>query len=177
MLRLVCAESGQVWPDILGKAPGRGAYVCWDRACMARLHDRHFRAAWKERCLVDGQVVELKQRSAVALLHLCRQYVHRQRSSLKIGRDAVMRRMWAQTPVMVVLASDAGDALTRQVGKACANRRNAGLGTVLVPFGDAALLGGFLGRERLAVLAMDDKAAGEKLRQYCNWYGQLQEME
>lgn len=172
MLRLVCDEEGQVWPDVLRKAPGRGAYVCGE-CLQQRLHDKHLRAAWKGRVSGTGQADELRRRLAVALLHLCRQYVRRGRSCMNIGRDAVMHRMWGKTPMLVMLATDAGEALKRQIGDACARRECAGLKTVCSSFGDSALLAGFLEVDKLSVLAMDDTRASKKWRQYCMWYDQL----
>jgi len=175
MLRLVCGEAGQVWPDVLQKAPGRGAYLCWNVDCLGRLRDGNLHAAWKNRDIAPGQTAELSRRSAVALLRLCRQYVHRQRPGLKVGRDAVMHRMWNQMPVFILLAGDAGDALKRQVREACVRRIDNGLKTVLIFFAGSAVLGGILKRGKVSVLAVDDTPANEKLRQCCARYERLQE--
>jgi len=176
MLRLVCDEEGLVWPDILQRAPGRGAYVCRDE-CLEHLHDRHLNAAWKGGKPGTAYVDDLYQRLAVALLRLCRQYVRRGNRGVNIGRDAVMHRMWGHVPVLIVLAQDAGDALKRQVREACAKREDAGLKTVCVSFGHSVLLGEFLERDKVSVLAMDDIPANEKWWQYCIWYEQLLKME
>jgi len=177
MLRLVCDESGRVWPDVLQKAPGRGAYVCWDNTCLSRLRDRHLHAAWKDRDIMSGQTAKLPERSAVALSGLCRQYVQRQRHGLRIGRNAVMHRMWDRTPVLIVLAEDAGIALRRQLLEAGARRSEAGLATDFLAFGDSALLGELVEREKVSVLAVDDTPLNKKLRQYCMWYRQLKKTE
>jgi len=176
MLRMVCDEEGLIWPDMLQKAPGRGAYVCWGE-CLSRLHDKQLHAAWKGRSFGADQADELRRRSAVALLRLCRQYVRRGRRRVSIGRDAVMHRMWGQTPVLIVLAQDAGEALKRQIREACAKREGAGLKVVCISFGGSALLGELLEREKVSVLAMDETPANEKWRQYCMWYELLQKTE
>jgi len=176
MMRLVCDEDGSVWPDVLQKAHGRGAYVCWGE-CLNYLQDRHLHAAWKGRKSGMDQADELRRRSAVALLRLCRQYVRRVRHSVNIGRDAVMHRMWVHTPMLIVLAMDAGEALKRQIRQACAKREGVGLKTVCSSFGNSALLGGFLEREKVSVLAMDDTPVSEKWLQYCIWYEQLLKTE
>jgi len=176
MLRLVCDESGRIWPDILQKAPCRGAYVCWGE-CLNHLHGKRLHAAWKGGISGDSQAGELRRRSAVALLRLCRQYVRRGRRGMDIGRDAVMHRIWRHAPVLVVLACDAGDALKRQIREACARREDAGLKTGCISFGNSVLLGEFLERDKVSVLAMDDTAANEKWRQYCMWYEQLLKTE
>jgi len=176
MMRLVCDEEGSVWPDVLQKAPGRGAYVCWGE-CLNHLRDRHLRTAWKGRKSGMDQADELRRRSVVALLRLCRQYARRVRRGVNIGRDAVMHRMWVHTPMLIVLAMDAGEALKRQIRQACTKREGAGLKTACSSFGDSALLGGFLERDKVSVLAMDDTPVSEKWLQYCIWYEQLLKTE
>ena len=170
---MVCDEEGSVWPDVLQKAPGRGAYVCWGK-CLSRLSGKQLHAAWKDRLVGADQADELCRRSVVALLRLCRQYVHR---GVSIGRDAVMHRMWAHAPVLVVLARDAGEALKRQISEACAKREGAGLKVTCVPFDGSSLLGELLEREKVSVLAIDKTSANEKWLQYCMWYEQLQKTE
>ena len=176
MLRLVCDESGQVWPDVLQKAPGRGAYVCRGE-CLNRLHDKRLHAAWKGRKPGEFQADEMRRRLAVALLRLCRQYMRRGRRGMGVGRDAVMHRMWGHVPLLVVLALDAGDALKRQICLACSKREDAGLETACVSFTHSASLGEFLERDKVSVLAMDDTPANEKWWQYCTWYEQLLKTE
>jgi len=176
MMRLVCDEEGSVWPDMLQKAPGRGAYVCWGK-CLNQLQDRHLRVAWKGRKSGLDQADELRQRSAVALLRLCRQHVRRAYRGINIGRDAVMHRMWSHAPMLIVLAMDAGEALKRQIRQACAKRVGEGLKTACSTFGDSALLGGFLERNKVSVLAMDDTPASKKWLQCCMRYEQLLKTE
>lgn len=172
LLRLVCDEEGSVWPDILQKTPGRGAYVCWGE-CLNHLHDRHVCAAWKGGKSGTPRVDDLYRRLAVALLCLCRQYVRRGRRGVNIGRGAVMHRMWSHAPVLIVLALDAGDALKRQIREACTKREDAGLKTTCISFENSVLLGEFLERNKVSVLAMDETPANEKWWRYCMWYEQL----
>lgn len=177
LLRLVTDDEGQVWPDVMQKAPGRGAYVCRQGACLSRLHERQLERAWKGRKLAAGQVELLPGRAAQAMLMLCRQGFRRMRSALDVGRDAVMHRMWNKVPVVVLLASDAGGALRRQIEDACEKRQAAGLKTTLVIFGDSATLGDIAERDIVAVLALDDAPACASLRENCLVYRQLREME
>lgn len=177
LLRLVVDDEGQVWPDVMQKAPGRGAYVCTPGPCLTRLHERQFERAWKGRVMAAGQVVLLRQRLQHAMLQLCRQGFRRLRSSLEIGRDAVMHRMWKKAPLLVLLAPDAGGALHRQIEDACGKRQAAGLKTTLVIFGDSATLSDIVERDIVSVLALDDSPACASLRHYCLVYGQLRETE
>jgi uncharacterized protein len=167
LLRLVVDADGQVWPDVLQKAPGRGAYVCWQGKCLSRIHERQFGRAWKGKGIAEGQAALLQGRAALAVLQLCRQILRRQRSVLSIGRDAVMHRMWNKAPMLVLLASNAGAALHRQIEDACGKRQATGLNTMLVIFGDSATLGDMVERDIVSVLALDDLPTCASLRQYC----------
>lgn len=177
MLRLVADEDGQIWPDVLQKAPGRGAYVCWRGKCLTGLHERQLGRAWKGRKIAEGQVALLYERTTLAVLQLCRQALRRQRSMLSIGRDAVMHRMWSKTPMLVLLASNAGAALRRQIEDACSKRQAAEMNTTLVIFGDSATLSDIVERDVVSVLALDVSPACTSLRKYCLCYGQLRETE
>jgi len=177
LLRIVVDEDGQVWPDVLQKAPGRGAYVCWQSKCLPHIHERQFVRAWKGRQIADGQAALLQERASSAVLQLCRQGFRRLRSALSIGRDAVMHRMWDKAPMLVLLASNAGAALHRQIEDACGKRQATGLKTTLVIFGDSATLSDIVERDVVSVLALNDSPACASLRQYCLYYRQLRETE
>jgi len=177
LLRLVADEDGQVWPDVLQKAPGRGAYVCWQGKCLTGLHERQLVRAWKDRKIAEGQAASLHERATLAILQLCRQALRRQRNVLSVGRDAVMHRMWNKTPMLLLTASNAGAALRRQIEDACGKRQAAGLKTTLVIFGDSATLSDIVERDVVSVLALDDSPVCTSLRKYCLRYGQLRETE
>ncbi len=177
MLRLCIDADGQVWPDVLQKAPGRGGYVCWQGQCLSRMQQRQFGRAWKGKTIAEGQADVLRERAMQAVLQYCRQGLGRLRGDLGIGRDAVMHRMWEKTPLLVLLAVNAGAALRRQVEDACTKRQASGLNTTLVIFGDSATLGALVEREVVSVLALDDLPRTAGLRQYCLRYGQLRETE
>ena len=36
LIRIVCSPEGTVTVDLTGRAPGRGAYICPDAACLKR---------------------------------------------------------------------------------------------------------------------------------------------
>jgi predicted RNA-binding protein YlxR (DUF448 family) len=40
MLRVVRNADGEIYPDYTGKAPGRGAYICADQECRAKLDSK-----------------------------------------------------------------------------------------------------------------------------------------
>lgn len=172
-MRLAVDDDGQVWPDVLQKAPGRGAYLCMRERCLSTLHEKQMKAAWRKRNIAPGQVAMLTERMTVALCAVCRQYLSQQRTSTEFGRDAVLRRMWREAPVLILLATDAGNALVRQIGEAVEKRRAAGSDAAMAPFPSSSLLGGVFGREDVSVAAVDRSPMAYKLLQFCTWYGRL----
>jgi len=177
LLRLVLDDEEQVWPDLMQKAPGRGAYVCWKKRCLHGLHDKQFARAWKGKQIAAEQADMLRARIADGLLRVCRQGFGRHSGQVCIGRDAVMHRMWKKAPMMVLMASDAGAALQRQIQDACSKRQAAGYKTELVIFTDSATLSALVERDVVSVLALNDLKICTSLRQYCLWFGQLCDME
>ena len=168
MLRLV-ADDGQLWPDILQQAPGRGVYHCMRHTCLAGMNDRRLRAL-----KVAGlQWSELRLRIEEALGRQLRQMFSRLRVTAAVGRDAVMHRLWGNAPLSLLLAEDAGDAIARQIADAMEKREQAGRVSLFVKAPDAAWLGEMLGRERVAVAGFDVSAMVEKLNRHCDWYGRI----
>ncbi|MDX8405098.1 MAG: DUF448 domain-containing protein [Mariprofundus sp.] len=173
MLRLIVDEDGKIWPDLLHKLPGRGVYHCMSDACLAATNDRRLQVFKRDFTIVLPQWDELKGRIIQVLdVQLLRSFT-RIRRGAATGRDAVMHRLWNNTPIMLLLAGDAGDAITRQVQDAAEKRKQAGQGYTLVPVTDRDWLGRMLGRDQVAVAALDSTAATEKLKQYCVWFGRM----
>jgi predicted RNA-binding protein YlxR (DUF448 family) len=49
LLRLACTPQGEMFIDSFGRVPGRGAYVCFDAACIRKaLHPSKLKAAFKQ---------------------------------------------------------------------------------------------------------------------------------
>jgi len=165
MLRLV-ADAGQLWPDILQQAPGRGIYHCMREECLGSMNDKRLRVLK----MPGVQWQALRQRLLEALERQLRLMFSRLRIKAAIGRDAVIHRLWSNAPLSLLLAEDAGDAIVRQVRDAVQKRQEAGQASLLVPAPDAAWLGEMLGRERVAVVGFDASAMVEKVNRYCTWY-------
>ena len=168
MLRLV-ADAGQLWPDILQQAPGRGIYLCMCAACLGGMNDKRLRSLK----MPGLQWQELRQRLLEALDRQLRLMFGRLRVKAAIGRDAVIHRLWSPAPLSLLLAEDAGDAIVRQIQDAMEKRQEAGQALQLAQAPDAAWLGEMLGRERVAVVGFDASAMVEKVNRYCAWYGRI----
>jgi predicted RNA-binding protein YlxR (DUF448 family) len=69
LLRLTLDPDGQLTPDFRGSSPGRGAWVCWTRGCLARLSERPGMA---------GRALRRKPQSAKPLLELAQDHAREQ---------------------------------------------------------------------------------------------------
>ena len=59
LTRLVCGDDNRVRADPTGRAPGRGAYVCRDQACLEGVLRRGRLAhAFRKPCVVDNDLAE-----------------------------------------------------------------------------------------------------------------------
>ncbi len=170
-MRLVLDSSGQVWPDVLQKAPGRGAYLCMQPACLRRLSDKALQRAWREASIPAGEAEPLRERMRTQLLAMAEKLTGLQKARAAIGREAVIQRLRWSAPVFVMLAKDAGHALARQITAAMHRHGKA----ELITFPASEMLGQALGRGPVAVVAMEVTPMTEKIQRYCNWYIQFME--
>ncbi len=171
MLRLVVDGEGVIWPDALQRAPGRGSYLCLRPECLRRMRDRSLRGV--RGASAGNSWRALRERIIAALDGAIGRFCQRLRPRMAIGRDAVMHRMWKNAPLLVLLADDAGQALRRQVLDALEKRKAGGDRVVCVTVAGAEALGHWLGRDRVAVAALDDGPETKKLKRFCIWHGCL----
>lgn len=59
LIRLVVNKAGEVELDPVGKKPGRGAYVCRQRSCLARAIKEQHLARGLKRNLEEGIISQL----------------------------------------------------------------------------------------------------------------------
>ncbi len=170
-MRLVLDASGQTWPDLLQKAPGRGAYLCMRPACLRRLNNKGLQRAWRTSRVSPGAAAALRERIRTQLSGAVQKLLGLQRSRVAIGREAAVQRLHRSAPVHVLLAADAGSALVRQIRRLARAHGHA----ELIAFPTSEALGAALGRGPVAVVAMEATAMAEKVRKYCNWYVQFTE--
>jgi len=177
MLRLVVDDDGLIWPDVLQKAPGRGVYHCMSASCLRRMNDKRLQSLKAQFRVSLPQWEMLRQRMASTLEQQVKRMFTRQRASAAIGRDAVMHRLWNNTPLLLLRAADAGDSLLRQIDDGLEKRAQAGLASALTIVSSRQWLGEMCGRDDVAVVALD--AAGtaaamtNRLDVYCIWLARL----
>ncbi|ATX79778.1 LSU ribosomal protein L7AE [Mariprofundus aestuarium] len=177
MLRLIVDDEGQLWPDLLQKLPGRGVYLCMQAECLNGMSDRRLQPL-KAKFKVDFPQWEKVKERLVSILHKqLLQMFTRLRVKTEIGRDAVMHRLWNNAPVLLLIATDAGDAVVRQIEDAVEKREQAGHKSRTLSVESKQWLGEMLGRDSVAVAALGTSGMMatnvRKLNQYCGWYGQL----
>jgi len=181
MLRLVVDDDGEIWPDVLQKAPGRGVYHCMREACLSGMNDKRLQSLNAKFRVSLPQHERIRQRMVSVLEQQLKRMFTRQRASAAIGRDAVMHRLWNNVPLLLLRASDAGDALVRQIDDGLAKRTRAGMSSVLTNVPSRQWLGEMCGRDDVAVVAMD--AAGmaaatvNRLNVYCLWLERMKGRE
>ncbi len=180
MLRLVVDDEGQIWPDLLQKLPGRGVYLCMGQRCLGRLGDRQLQPLLAKFKVELPQWEQFKKRVEHALEKWLLQTFARLAAKVDVGRDAVMHRLWNNSPLLLFLAADAGDAVVRQVEAAVEKRAQAGYSSLTVQAYSRQWLGSMFGRDSVAVAAIDSSGtmavSAEKLERFCGWYANLKEI-
>ncbi|RMH62114.1 MAG: YlxR family protein [Zetaproteobacteria bacterium] len=176
MLRLVMDEAGVLWPDLRQRAPGRGTYLCMRKACLARMNDKRMRALSGKFPGVVADWSALCRRIADVLTRQVRDTARRLRAKAALGRDAVMQRMWNNTPLVVLLADDAGEALRRQVHDAVEKRRADAGRTILLRVPGDGWLAGVFDRGLLSVAALEASGQTAGMVENCVWLGRLKEL-
>jgi hypothetical protein len=81
--------------------------------------------------------------------------------------------MWKSGPLLVLLAADSGEALSRQVTDAIAKRAESGESTALLQTFPASFLTDVAGRDKISVVAVDRTAVSVKLYPFCLWYERM----
>jgi len=173
MLRLVVDEEGEVWPDLFQKAPGRGAYLCMESACLGQLTDKRLGALRRNFEVKLPQCERLMQRMQESLKLQLKRLFSQHRAVVVLGRDAVMHQMWKNGPLLVLLANDGGDALLRQVTDAVGKRLESGDETLLLQHFSSQFLADVVDRDKISVAAVDISAVSAKLYPFFIWYERL----
>jgi len=172
---MVVDDDGEIWPDVLQKAPGRGVYHCMSGACLTAMNDKRLQPLKAKFRLNLPQWGMLQQRIALVREQQIKRMFTRQRASAAIGRDAVMHRLWNNAPLLLFRASDAGDALVRPIDDGLEKRAQAGLKAVLTNVASRQWLGEMCGRDDVAIVAMDAAGAttANSLHVYCVWLARI----
>ncbi|MDQ6976294.1 MAG: DUF448 domain-containing protein [Mariprofundaceae bacterium] len=175
MLRLAVDEDGELWPDLLHKAPGRGSYFCMQSLCFSKLNDRSLGRLKRSFPSLNIQYALFIERLEKALIVQLTRHLSRLLPSAALGRDAVMHRMWHHAPLILIVSDDAGEAIKRQVHDAASKRRNDGDAVdILVDF-STDLLAKASKREKISVVAVNNCNDAIRLQQFSTWLTQVKD--
>lgn len=108
LLRFVLGPDHQVIPDPQGKLPGRGAYTCWQRACLLQaVSKRQFTRSFKSE-VSAGSSQELLERVITGLEERVAGYLSLANKAGKVvsGSDMVLESLRRGAPGLLLLAVD-----------------------------------------------------------------------
>ena len=170
LMRLVCGPTGELTVDLHGKLPGRGVYICPQRACIARaLKGTLVRDALRQEVvsvspdvLVEGLVRALEAR-AVACIHMARKA-----GRAVAGYTQVLRALAHKPVTFMLMAGDAAPERVRDYTARCVRRQ--------IPsrsFLTKARLGAFVGRSESSAIGILDTRLSEHLRWYLEGMSRL----
>jgi len=159
LLRLVCSPDGEILADLRGRLPGRGAYLCVSRDCIATAVKRkQFDRAFRRSCLpvTDESLIDCI--AAELLAHLASLLgMARKSANFVAGSNAVLDALARKKSLAVlVLAQD----ISPQIGEKI--RYKAGLQQVMITvLFDKIELGRIFGRAERSVVGLPEGKLAE----------------
>ena len=174
LIRLAISPDGDVLPDVLARAPGRGAWIGVTRAdlenALAKGKLRGALARAFGKALGGAPLAipaDLPDRIEAALIRALtdRLGLELRAGKLLVGSDRIAENARMGKVVWLAHAADAGEDGSRKLDQAWRVGRDAegsGLHGVTLPL-DRAALSVALGRDNVVHLALTDKAAAERL--------------
>jgi predicted RNA-binding protein YlxR (DUF448 family) len=170
LVRLAVSPDGEVLPDALAKAPGRGAWIGVDRTTLAEaLASGKLRAALA-RSFKSGQLTlaeDLPERAEAALVRalLDRLGLELRTGRLILGSDRIANEARTGKVAALYHAADASEDGSRKLDQAFRVGNDAegtGLAGIRLPL-DRAALSVALGRDNVVHLALADRASAERV--------------
>ena len=170
LIRLAVSADGEVFPDALAKAPGRGAWLAVSRADLEiALGKGKFLGAMK-RAFKGASISVADDLPAKIEAALRRAFTDRLGLELRAGRllmgsDRIADNARAGKVAWLAHAADASDDGSRKLDQAWRvgeNAEGSGRGGIRLPL-DRAALSVALGRDNVVHLALTDAAAAARL--------------
>lgn len=170
LLRLAISPEGEVHPDVLARAPGRGAWLGVNRAeletalAKGKLKGALARA-FKGAALSIPADLPAKIEAALTRLFLDRLGLETRSGKLLTGSDRIAENARAGKVAWLAHAADAGQDGSRKLDQAWRVGRDAegsGLRGTTLPL-DRAALSVALGRDNVVHLALTDRAAAKRV--------------
>jgi uncharacterized protein len=158
--------------DPQGKLPGRGAYLCPQRACAAQaLKGTRLREAFRQEvtaCAVDA-LVRTMANTLEARTRACL-HIARKAGRVVSGYTQVMRALGHEPVALLLVAEDTAAARRREYEKQCASRQ--------IPYRSfltKARLGELVGRDESSAIGIEDARLAERLTCYLEGMKRLME--
>lgn len=172
LVRLVCDPAGRLMVDPQGKLPGRGVYVCPQRACAARVvKDVRLPEAFRREvdvCSVDALLDAMTrtfEERGLAWIHIARKA-----GRVVSGYTQVIHALEREPVALLLLAEDTAPDRLREYGTRCASRR--------IPyrvFLTKARLGALVGRDESSAIGIQEARLAERLTFYLEGVSRLKE--
>jgi predicted RNA-binding protein YlxR (DUF448 family) len=166
LIRFVCSPEDEILVDLKGRLPGRGAYLCNSRECVAAAVSRQqFNRALRCECQ-PAELSELTDRVAGELLKQLANLLGMARKSANLvaGSNAVLDALTRKKAMSaIILARD----ISPQIGDKI--RRKAARQNILTTeLFDKMELGRILGRAERSVVGLTDGKLAEAFTR--NWH-------
>jgi predicted RNA-binding protein YlxR (DUF448 family) len=181
-VRLAVSPDGEVLPDVLAKAPGRGAWIGVSRAELSdalaagKLKAALYRA-FKTGGLAIPQDLPGRVESALLRAFLDRLGLEMRAGKLILGSDRIANEARMGRVAALYHAADAGEDGSRKLDQAFrvgTDAEGTGVEGLRLPL-DRAALSVALGRDNVVHLALADRASAERaaipLRRLLNFLG------
>jgi predicted RNA-binding protein YlxR (DUF448 family) len=170
LLRLAVSPEGEVLPDALSRAPGRGAWVGVDRAALAEaLANGKLKGAlaraFKGRQLAIPEDLPERAERALVRAFLDRLGLELRTGKLILGSDRIANDARMGKVAVLYHAADASDDGSRKLDQAFrvgCDAEGTGLTGVRLPL-DRTALSVALGRDNVVHLALADRASAERV--------------
>lgn len=170
LTRLAVSPDGDVLPDVLARAPGRGAWIGVDRAALdAAVADGKLKAALA-RAFKSGALAIPDNLGELVVQALKRAFLDRLGLELRAGRlilgaDRIAEQARMGRVAALYHAADASDDGARKLDQAFRvgmEAEGSGLAGTRLPL-DRAALSVALGRDNVVHLALADRASAERI--------------
>ena len=170
LVRLAVSPAGDVLPDALAKAPGRGAWISVNRSELERALANGKLKAALSRAFKTGAVSippDLPERTENALLRafLDRLGLEMRAGRLILGSDRIVNEARMGKVAALYHASDASEDGSRKLDQAFrvgSDAEGSDLAGIRLPL-DRAALSVALGRDNVVHLALADRASAERV--------------
>jgi uncharacterized protein len=172
LIRLVCSPTAQVLPDVYGKLPGRGVYLCAQRPCVEQAFKRARLQEAFRREVTLAPIEELVRAMASVMKERALGCIRIARKAGRVvsGYTQVSRALMYEPVACLLVAEDTARERQREYQGWCAARQ--------IPcrsFLTKARLGELAGRDESSAMGILEPRLGERLRGYLEGMSRLTE--